>query len=305
MRKSSLAAALLIAVPMSTFLVGCGAERDNDLRGALDREALERELDLALLPDTTFEPEFTDVAVQEPPAEAAPLAPLPTPAPVAPPRAAAPRPAAPAQHAAAPRPSTPARTPAAAPAPAPAPARARFVTMSVPAGTNFSVRLDRELSTRTTSVGETFTATLSQALLAADGTMLVPAGATVRGRVTQASKSGRAGEQAQLRIDFTSVSFGGSTYSLSATTLTADARLVTRDSNVEQAAKVGGGAVAGAVLGRVLGKDARSTVAGAAIGAAAGTAVAMGTADVDAVIPAGATVTARLDGPIRVEKEVT
>jgi hypothetical protein len=302
MRKSNLAAALLLAIPMSTFLVGCGAERDTDLRGALDREALERELDLALLPDTTFEPEFTDVAVEEPPVEAAPLAPTPTPAPTAPPRATAPRPAAPAQQAA-PRATAPAQSPA--PAPAPAPARARFVTMSVPAGTNFSVRMDRELSTRTASVGETFTATLSQALLAADGTMLVPAGATVRGRVTQASKSGRAGEQAQLRIDFTSVSFGGSTYSLSATTLTADARLVTRDSNVEQAAKVGGGAVAGAVLGRVLGKDARSTVAGAAIGAAAGTAVAIGTADVDAVIPSGATVTARLDGPIRVEKEVT
>jgi hypothetical protein len=56
MRKSNLAAALLLAIPMSTFLVGCGAERDTDLRGALDREALERELDLALLPDTTFEP---------------------------------------------------------------------------------------------------------------------------------------------------------------------------------------------------------------------------------------------------------
>jgi hypothetical protein len=302
MRKSNLAAALLIAVPMSTFMVGCGADGDNDLRGALDREALERELDLALLPDTTFEPEFTDIAVEEPVVDVTPQTPASVPAPIAPPRSAAPRATTPAPQSAAPRPSTPAATPA--PTPAPAPARARFVTMSVPAGTNFAVRMDRELSTRNVSVGETFTATLSQALLAADGTMLVPAGATVRGRVTQASKSGRAGEQAQLRVDFTSVSFGGSTYSLSATTLNAEARLVTRDSNAEQAAKVGGGAVAGAVLGRVLGKDARSTVAGAAIGAAAGTAVAIGTADVDAVIPAGATVTARLDGPIRVEKEV-
>jgi hypothetical protein len=43
----------------------------------------------------------------------------------------------------------------------------------------------------------------------------------------------------------------------------------------------------GAVLGQVIGRNTRSTVAGAAIGAAAGTAVAIGTADVDAVVDPG------------------
>ena len=52
------------------------------------------------------------------------------------------------------------------------------------------------------------------------------------------------------------------------------------------------------MLGQVLGKNTKSTVAGAAIGAAAGTAVAMGTADVDAVIPSGGRVTVRLDTPV-------
>jgi hypothetical protein len=177
--------------------------------------------------------------------------------------------------------------------------------MSVPAGTNFAVVINQELSTRSTTAGETFTATLSEPLLAADGTTLIPSGATVRGRVTESSKSGRAGEQAQLRIDFTSVSYGGETYSLSATTLDAEARLVNRDSKAAQAAKVGGGAVAGAIIGRVIGKSTRATIGGAAVGAAAGTAVAIGTADVDAVIPAGARVTARLDTPVRVEKQVS
>mgnify|MGYP006203960819 CR=1 FL=1 len=47
-----------------------------------------------------------------------------------------------------------------------------------------------------------------------------------------------------------------------------------------------------------------STLKGAAIGAAAGTAIAMGTSDVDAVLPAGAEVVIRLDQPITVTKTV-
>lgn len=290
MRTLKLAAALLLALPVSTLTVACAGGEDTDARAALEKEALERELDLALQPDTTLEPEFADVAVEPPEEEVAPPRPAPTPA-----RRPATRTAQP----------TPRRTaPAPAPTPSPEPSRPRTVTMSVPAGTSFAVRLDQELSTRTATVDETFTATLAEPLLSSDGTTLIPAGATVRGRVTDSRKSGSTGQQAQLRIDFTSISWGGETYSLSSTTLDAEARLVTRDSRAAQAAKVGGGAVAGAILGRVIGKDTRATVAGAAIGAAAGTAVAIGTADVDAVIPAGSRVTARLDGPIRVEREM-
>ena len=290
MKNPKLVMALLMALPLSTLAVACDQDEDTEARAALEKEALQRELDLALQPDTTLEPELTDLPVDEPEPRVAPPLPAPTPAP---------RPAT-RTRSTAPRRSEPSPSRV----PAPEPSRPRTVTMSVPAGTSFAVRMNQELTTRTSSVGETFTATLTEPLVAADGTTLIPAGATVRGRVTESRKSGRAGEQAQLRLDFTSVSYGGETYSLSATTLDAEAKLVTRDSKASQAAKVGGGAVAGAVLGRVLGKNTKSTVAGAAIGAAAGTAVAMGTADVDAVIPAGARITGRLDSPVRVTKEL-
>src|SRR5687767_4718783 len=218
MKKHRLAAMLLLGLSVSTFGAACSRGEDTrDARAALENEALERELDLALQPDTTLEPEFADV----------PVTPVPTPEPE-PPRPAP----APAQRPAArtaPPPRTRPSAPLPSPTPAPEPARPRTVTMSVPAGTSFAVRLNQELSTRSTTEGETFTATLSEPLVAADGTTLIPAGATVRGRVTQSSKSGRTGQQAQLRIDFTSVSYGGETYSLSATTLDAEARLVTRD----------------------------------------------------------------------------
>jgi hypothetical protein len=54
------------------------------------------------------------------------------------------------------------------------------------------------------------------------------------------------------------------------------------------------------VLGQIIGKNTKSTVAGAVIGAAAGTAVAVGTAEVDAVITEGSTMQVELDGPVRV-----
>ncbi|HEV2145952.1 MAG TPA: hypothetical protein VGR37_00900, partial [Longimicrobiaceae bacterium] len=200
------------------------------------------------------------------------------------------------------RPEAPART--AEPARDPEPAAPRFVTRTAPAGTTFAVRIDRELSTRTAVVGETFTATLEEPLVAADGSTVIPAGASVTGRITEVRPSGRAGEEARIGIAFTSISHGGETYPIEATLATPPAvRTVTRDSNAEKAAKVAGGAAVGAVVGRVLGKSTRATVAGAAVGAAAGTAVVMGTSDVDAVVPAGSRATVRLGAPVRVQHE--
>jgi len=289
MKKFGLLSTLLVLLPLSTFVVACDSGEDTDARAALEKEALERELDLALQPDTTAEPELSDVAIEQP--VAAP----------APPRAAPQRSTAPRQT---PRETTP-RPSAPVPTPAPEPSRPRTVTLSAPAGSTFAVRLNEEVSTRSHSVGEGFTATLTEPLIASNGTTLIPAGATVRGEVTDSRKSGRAGEDASIGITFTSVSYDGDTYPIDASTVNVPSKLVSRDSNVEKVAKVGGGAAIGAIVGRVIGGGTKGTIAGAAVGAAAGTAVAMGTADVDRVIPSGSQVTVRLDSSVRVEKVVS
>lgn len=316
MKHQSLVSSLLLLLPMSTFLVACGRDEDTAARSALEREALERDLELALAPDTIAQPELTDIPVVAEP-EVAPPQPVPVPAP-APPRAA-PAPAAAARPA--PRPEPAPRVQRRAPAPeartpaprasAPAqssdrpavdePREAVRVTRTAPSGARFSVRMNERLSSRTASVGETFTATLTEAILGSDGSVVVPAGATVRGRVTESLRSGRAGERATLRIAFTSISHAGRSYPIDASIVgAAPVRMVTADSRTEQAGKVAGGAAAGAVLGQIIGKNTKSTVAGAAIGAAAGTAVAIGTAEVDAVIAEGSTMQVELDGPVRV-----
>jgi hypothetical protein len=299
MRIFKQAGALLLTVAMSTFLVACGGDEDGRDRAALERESLERELELALQPDTTVETTLTDlpiVAEEEPaPPPLATRTPAPQPAP---------RPAPPVRRET-PQQTTPAPRPApAAPAPAPAPAAPRMATFPVPAGSTFAVRLDQELSTRNNPTGSTFTATLTEAIRAADGTVLFPAGSTVRGRVVESRESQRAGQDAHISIEFTAIVDGGRSYPISGAALNTPMRLVTRDSRTEQAAKIGAGAAAGAVLGQVIGRNTRSTVAGAAIGAAAGTAVAVGTADVDAVVDSGSHVNVRLGSTIQVEKRM-
>jgi len=280
---------LAVALPLSTFVAACGADRGtDDDRAALEREALERDLNLALQPDTTIERELSDLPIEvmepETPASAAPAPTRPAPRPTQPPRAQQPAPSQPSQ---------------------PAPSQPRTVTIPVPTGTTMALVMNQELSTRSSSAGTAFTARLADPVYASDGTTLIPAGSTVRGRVTDARTSERAGQEASLTIAFESVSINGRSYPISASAIDVPVRRVSRDGAGQQAAKVGAGAAAGAVLGQVIGRNTKSTVAGAAIGAAAGTAVAMGTADVDAVIPAGARVVIRLDSPVNVQRTIS
>jgi hypothetical protein len=289
MSKRKMWVMLMVLAPLAGVAGACGGE-DRD-RSALEADELDRELDLALQGDT-LPATFEDTAVSDEPEME------PEPERAAPPsRPAAERPR--------PQPQ-PERTPAPPPArdrePAPQPRR---VTVTAPVGANVAVTLNETLSTRTNGPGDGFTATLQEAVLSADGQVVIPAGATVRGRVTQVQKSGRVGETAIMNLAFESVSFGGDTYPMQASVVRANPERESRESTGEQVGKVAAGAAAGAILGRVLGKNTSSTVKGAVIGAAAGTAIAMGTADVDAVLRSGSTMTIRLDAPVSVTRTVS
>ncbi|MBW3572804.1 MAG: hypothetical protein KY467_17040, partial [Gemmatimonadetes bacterium] len=63
MTRRTLALALALALPVSSLLVACGGGEDSGDRAALERQALERDLDLALQPDTTPEVALTAFAL--------------------------------------------------------------------------------------------------------------------------------------------------------------------------------------------------------------------------------------------------
>jgi hypothetical protein len=96
-------------------------------------------------------------------------------------------------------------------APAVQPRQTRAV---LPAGTQFTVRVNQELRTDRSRPGDPFTASLMGELVDARGTELVPSGATVRGRVTAVSPPGPGGEWASLTIGFEALSFGGASFPL-------------------------------------------------------------------------------------------
>jgi hypothetical protein len=287
MTRRNLALALALALPVSSLLVACGGGEDTTDRAALERTALERDLDLALKPDTTPEVALTDVALAggtgAPSVAPAPGQPR-TPAPAPAPQRAAPKPSAP---------SAPA-----------APAGPAYVTRTAPSGTTFTVRFDNQVSTRYASEGSTFTTTLTHALTDDQGRTVVPAGATVRGRVTRSVASGGGlGRDAALSVTLTSISYNGSTYPIDVSMVDApNVRRVSRQGRGQTAATVAGGAALGGIAGRVMGRDRRSTAIGAAVGAAAGTGVVVASHDIDAVISSGSTATVRLDGPVRVRR---
>jgi hypothetical protein len=300
MRIRTLSAAFLLAAPASSLLVACdrGGE-DTSSRQRIEQRALERDLDLALRTDTPAPAiQLNDVPVTAVPAE--PEVPAFTPPPPAPePRREPPPPPA-RRPEARPRPQPrepqPEREPAyEAPA---APAGPVYVTRTAVAGQSFSVSFDRQVSAKADGVGSTFTATLSDALVDDLGRTVIPAGATVSGRITDVGR-GRIG------LAFTSVSYGGEHHAIDATVVSGPmTRQVNLDSRGERVAKVAAPAAAGAVLGRVIGRDRRSAAIGAVIGAAAGAATAGATADIDTVVDPGATATIRLDGPIVIRRRV-
>ncbi len=278
--------ALILAVlPVVAAPLACGG--DNNDREALKQDELGRQLDLALQQDSgtaTFEDTAANPQSNAQPTTQ-PSAPARQPSPTPTPRRQAPAPAR--------------TTPKPAPEPAPQP---REVTRTVPAGTSVALTLNQELSTETNHAGDPFSATLSEPIMDADGRVLIPAGATVNGTVTAVQKSGRVGETAVIKLAFQSIESGGHTYPVSASVLNANPERRNRTSTGESAAKVAAGAAAGAILGKVLGHSTSSTIKGAAVGAAAGTAIAMGTADVDAVLPQGSRIVIRLDEPVQVTK---
>jgi hypothetical protein len=291
MTKRNHWAALLLVLPLALMPVACGDGADD--RSALRDNELDRDLDLALQGDT-MPVAFQDTAIgvqPEPEPGPAPQAGQPR----APQRSPAPAPA-PQQQTA-----PPVRAPQADPTPQPAP-QPRAATATVPMGTSMSLTLNQTLSTETNRVGDSFSATLQQAITDVNGQVIVPAGAMIRGRLTQVEKSGHVGATGIIKLAFESVSFNGRSFPIDATVVRANPVRQNRTTTQEQAAKVAAGAAAGAVLGRVLGRDTRSTVKGAAAGAVAGTAIAMGTADVDVVLPAGSEMVIRLDAPIEVRQ---
>jgi len=154
----------------------------------------------------------------------------------------------------------------AAPQPPPPPPPPQKV--SIPAGTQLSVRLSDPLSSETNRIGDSFHGTLD-APIVVDGETAIPSGADVVGRVANVQSAGRFAGQSVLTLELTSLSVNGRTYNLQTNQWTRSGK----GEGKSTATKVGIGTAAGAILGGIIG-GGKGAAIGAASGAGAGTGVA-------------------------------
>ena len=127
----------------------------------------------------------------------------------------------------------------------------------------------------------------------------IPAGSLVTGSVVMVERGGKLKGAARLGVRFHTVVFDdGVELPIVTETVYREGRGRGRDN----AARIGGGAVAGAILGAIFGGGRGAAIGGAA-GAAGGTAAAAAGDAEPATLPAGTTLTVRLSRPTSVSVE--
>lgn len=171
---------------------------------------------------------------------------------------------------------------------------------SIPAGAEIILSSNSRVCTNTYKVGQRFSATVSSAVEGSNGAT-IPAGATANVEVTELSRSENVNDKINMGFRVMSVSFGGRTYPVSATTTFASVDRVRNQPKDKDIQKVVGGAAVGAVLGTILGGSTKATVIGAAAGAAAGTGAAVATANYEGCLPEGGRITVTLDSSTQIQ----
>lgn len=191
-----------------------------------------------------------------------------------------------------PAPRTTPRTQTAAARPPAPPARPAMLRLS--AGTKMDVAANDTITSRTAKPGDSFTAHVVEDVRNAAGQVVIPAGATVNGKITEVKPAPNPRTPGTLTLAVTSITVRGNTYPIESTVDSIETVHKGRGVTTGDAAKVGAGAAAGAILGRVIGGNSKGTVVGGVIGGIAGAGVATHVKDSDIVLPTGAHIIIRL-----------
>jgi hypothetical protein len=158
----------------------------------------------------------------------------------------------------------PSATPVIQPQPPPPPPK----KVTIPAGTQVTVRLNDALDTERNQVGDAFHGSLEAPIVVDDQTV-IPEGADVAGRIADVKSAGRFAGNSVLTLELTTLSVNGRTYNIQ----TNQWSRAGKGEGKNTAVKAGGGAALGALIGGLAG-GGRGAAIGAATGGAAGTGVA-------------------------------
>jgi hypothetical protein len=167
--------------------------------------------------------------------------------------------------------------------------------ITIPAGTRIRVALLDGVSSNNSSVGDQFTASLTQPIVV-NGKTVLAKGTTVRGRVVDAKESGRVKGRASIQLRLTNIIRDDARdVTISTKTYTAVAEATKK----RDAAIIGGGAGIGAAIGAITG-GGKGAAVGAAVGGGAGTGTVLATKGKEVHYPPETKLTFTLSEPVEI-----
>jgi hypothetical protein len=185
--------------------------------------------------------------------------------------------------------------PAAGNAPTAQPGQPPAVSIRVPAGTELAIRIDQRISVRNSRAGDRFNGNVVEPVLS-NGTVVIPHGTPVSGRVVEAHHGGHFRGRSILELRLTGMTLNGYEYPLD----THDTVRSRRGKGRRSAGIIGGMTGAGMLIGGIASGGVGLAI-GAAAGAGSGTAIAGGTGNHNLDIPAESIVHFRLADPLVVQ----
>lgn len=162
------------------------------------------------------------------------------------------------------------------------------VAVNVPAGTELAIRINQHISTRTSEAGDRFDGNVVEPV-GNNGSVVIPQGTPVSGRVVEAHHGGHFKGRAVLELRLTAMTLNGYDYPLD----THDTVRTRKGKGRRSAGIIGGMTGAGMLIGGIATGGVGLAI-GAAAGAGAGTAIAGGTGKHNVDIPAESIVHFRL-----------
>ena len=184
----------------------------------------------------------------------------------------------------APAPAPPVNAPAppaaSAPPPPPPVANAQYGGITIPAGSDVSVRTIDSVDSERDRRGQTYRASIDQPVIV-NGQTVIPRGADAVVMLSDSQQSGKIEGRAVLTLELRSITINGRTYDSTSSTVSRES-----GSRGSRSAKViGGTAALGAIIGAIAG-GGRGAAIGAGSGAAVGTAAQVITSGQKVKVPA-------------------
>ena len=179
----------------------------------------------------------------------------------------------------------------------PPPATPQPVNVTIPAGTELAIRIDRRISVKTSHSGDAFTGEVQAPVIASDGSTLVPKGADVNGVVAESHRGGHFKGRSVLELRLTSLVVNGTTYPLQTRKL----EETRKGKGRRTAGLIGGSAGVGMLVGGIA-TGGVGLVVGGLVGGGAGTAAAGATGNRNLDIPAESVVNFKLADDLTIQE---